>query len=92
MSEKLIRHKLITDHVINNTDFVTGVERFSDDIDSMIGIRPSLYWKMTWKYIAPVFLLVRNVKNDFEIYCPCVSLGKKCKKRLGNILPLCFSW
>ena len=65
MIEKSIRHKLITDHVINNTDFVTGVERFSDDIDSMIGIRPSLYWKMTWKYIAPVFLLVRNVKNDF---------------------------
>lgn len=34
-----------------------GVERFSDDIDSMIGIRPSIYWRLTWKYIAPVFLL-----------------------------------
>ena len=39
---------------------ITGVERFSDDIDSMIGIRPSIYWRLTWKYIAPVFLLVKN--------------------------------
>ncbi|XP_052800617.1 sodium-dependent dopamine transporter-like [Mya arenaria] len=34
-----------------------GVERFSDDIESMIGIRPGIYWRVTWKYLAPVFLL-----------------------------------
>lgn len=37
--------------------WVYGVERFSDDIYSMIGIRPGIYWRITWKYLAPCFLL-----------------------------------
>ncbi|XP_060596173.1 sodium-dependent dopamine transporter-like [Ruditapes philippinarum] len=34
-----------------------GVERFSDDIESMVGFRPGIYWRVTWKYLAPIFLL-----------------------------------
>nr|WLN44340.1 NTT8 [Sinonovacula rivularis] len=34
-----------------------GVDRFSDDIESMIGIRPGLYWRITWKFLAPIFIL-----------------------------------
>ncbi|KAL4223499.1 hypothetical protein ACF0H5_016970 [Mactra antiquata] len=34
-----------------------GVDRFSSDIESMIGFRPGIYWRVTWKYLAPVFLL-----------------------------------
>lgn len=35
-----------------------GLERFCDDIESMIGSRPSIYWKICWKYISPLFLIV----------------------------------
>ncbi|KAH3883274.1 sodium-dependent dopamine transporter-like [Dreissena polymorpha] len=34
-----------------------GVDRFSSDIESMIGYHPNLYWRITWKYLAPMFLL-----------------------------------
>uniref|UniRef100_A0A6Q2YWX0 Transporter n=1 Tax=Esox lucius TaxID=8010 RepID=A0A6Q2YWX0_ESOLU len=28
-----------------------GVDRFSDDIEEMIGQRPGLYWRLCWKYV-----------------------------------------
>ncbi|KAG5271178.1 hypothetical protein AALO_G00176790 [Alosa alosa] len=34
-----------------------GVDRFSDDIEEMIGQRPGLYWRMCWKFVSPCFLL-----------------------------------
>ena len=37
---------------------LTGVDRFADDIASMIGFRPGVYWRICWKFIAPCFLLV----------------------------------
>jgi len=38
-----------------------GVDRFAEDIESMIGFRPGIYWRICWKFIAPCFLLVRAV-------------------------------
>jgi len=38
--------------------WLTGVDRFADDIASMIGFRPGIYWRICWKFIAPCFLLV----------------------------------
>lgn len=35
-----------------------GVDNFSNDVESMLGQRPGLYWRVCWKYISPVFLLV----------------------------------
>ena len=35
-----------------------GETRFCDDVELMIGSRPSLFWRVCWKYISPVFLLV----------------------------------
>ncbi|XP_066997796.2 sodium-dependent serotonin transporter [Anabrus simplex] len=35
-----------------------GVERFSNDIEKMLGHRPGLFWRICWSYISPVFLLV----------------------------------
>ncbi|KAK7913482.1 hypothetical protein WMY93_013693 [Mugilogobius chulae] len=34
-----------------------GVDRFSDDIEQMMGFRPGLYWRLCWKYVSPAFLL-----------------------------------
>ncbi|XP_058419498.1 sodium-dependent dopamine transporter [Diceros bicornis minor] len=34
-----------------------GVRQFSDDIKQMTGTRPSLYWRLCWKFVSPCFLL-----------------------------------
>ncbi|KAL0272547.1 UNVERIFIED_CONTAM: hypothetical protein PYX00_005476 [Menopon gallinae] len=34
-----------------------GVERFSDDIEKMLGFRPGIFWRICWSYISPLFLL-----------------------------------
>ncbi|XP_050067061.1 sodium-dependent serotonin transporter [Anopheles maculipalpis] len=33
-----------------------GVENFSADIEQMLGKKPSLFWRICWKYISPTFL------------------------------------
>jgi hypothetical protein len=38
--------------------FYLGVNRFSFDIKAMIGTRPSLFWRIIWYLISPIFLLV----------------------------------
>ncbi|KAF6079461.1 solute carrier family 6 member 2 [Phyllostomus discolor] len=35
----------------------TGVDRFSNDIQQMMGFKPGLYWRLCWKFISPAFLL-----------------------------------
>ncbi|CAF3447437.1 unnamed protein product [Rotaria socialis] len=35
-----------------------GVNRFSFDIKSMIGSRPSLFWRVIWYLISPIFLFI----------------------------------
>ncbi|XP_026678158.1 sodium-dependent serotonin transporter-like [Diaphorina citri] len=37
--------------------WIYGVDRFSTDIESMLGHRPGLYWRLCWTYISPFFLL-----------------------------------
>lgn len=38
-------------------DFVAGTKRFCNDIRDMIGFRPGLYWRVCWRFVAPLFLL-----------------------------------
>ncbi|XP_045461815.1 sodium-dependent serotonin transporter [Harmonia axyridis] len=38
--------------------WVYGTDNFSRDIEKMIGHRPGLFWRLCWKYISPVFILV----------------------------------
>lgn len=33
------------------------MRQFSDDIKQMTGQRPSLYWRLCWKFVSPCFLL-----------------------------------
>ncbi|XP_073715135.1 sodium-dependent noradrenaline transporter [Misgurnus anguillicaudatus] len=35
-----------------------GVDRFSEDIERMMGFKPGIYWRVCWKFISPVFLLL----------------------------------
>ena len=35
-----------------------GVSRFCDDVELMLGFRPSIFWRTCWKFISPAFLLV----------------------------------
>lgn len=44
-------------HIILIILFHPGTERFCEDIRDMIGFRPGMYWRVCWRYIAPIFLL-----------------------------------
>lgn len=35
-----------------------GVDNFSSDIEQMLGKKPSLFWRLCWKYVSPTFLFV----------------------------------
>lgn len=37
-----------------------GTQRFSDDIESMLGFQPGPFWKITWAYV--IFILVDYYK------------------------------
>ena len=37
---------------------LSGVQRFSRDIEKMLGFQPGLYWKVCWVAICPLFLFV----------------------------------
>uniref|UniRef100_A0A670YQN3 Transporter n=1 Tax=Pseudonaja textilis TaxID=8673 RepID=A0A670YQN3_PSETE len=34
-----------------------GVDRFSEDIQRMLGFKPGIYWRLCWKFVSPGFLL-----------------------------------
>lgn len=48
---------------------LTGVDRFSNDIQQMMGFKPGLYWRLCWKFVSPAFLLVGRV------WLGCLSVG-----------------
>ena len=35
---------------------IIGYKRFSDDIQTMIGTRPSYYWVICWTFLTPMTL------------------------------------
>ncbi|XP_055603109.1 sodium-dependent dopamine transporter [Uranotaenia lowii] len=37
--------------------WIYGTERFCEDIRDMIGFAPGIYWRVCWKFVAPLFLL-----------------------------------
>lgn len=38
--------------------YISGVNRFADDLQHMLGFRPGLYWMICWAGISPIFLIV----------------------------------
>ncbi|XP_033150214.1 sodium- and chloride-dependent glycine transporter 2 [Drosophila busckii] len=37
--------------------YIYGINNFMDDIEFMLGKRPSWYWKISWMYITPIVLI-----------------------------------
>ncbi|KAG8180089.1 hypothetical protein JTE90_027869 [Oedothorax gibbosus] len=35
-----------------------GIDRFSDNVREMIGHKPGLFWRLCWKFISPLFLII----------------------------------
>ena len=38
-----------------------GIKNFERDVELMIGHRPNCYWRLTWRYLSPAFLLFMSV-------------------------------
>ena len=38
--------------------FLSGFNRFSEDIALMLGSKPGLFWKATWCFVSPIMLTV----------------------------------
>ncbi|XP_072040105.1 sodium- and chloride-dependent glycine transporter 2-like isoform X2 [Amphiura filiformis] len=49
--------------------FVYGIDRFMNDLEVMLGFRPSIFWKISWMFISPIFLLFVLVFS-FVLYEP----------------------
>lgn len=47
--------------------FIYGIDMFMDDVEFMMNRRPSLFWKISWKYITPVVMVVREQQNIMHI-------------------------
>ncbi|KAL9985278.1 hypothetical protein ACROYT_G007658 [Oculina patagonica] len=48
--------------------WIYGANRFYDDIEYMLRMRPGWYWKITWRYVSPAIVLVIFV-------CSVVNMG-----------------
>ncbi|XP_066569498.1 sodium-dependent noradrenaline transporter [Amia ocellicauda] len=60
-----------------------GVDRFSEDIERMMGFKPGLYWRLCWKFVSPAFLLFvviasivtrPNLKYEDYVFPPWCNL------------------
>lgn len=38
--------------------WVYGLDRFAGDIQQMLGIDPGCFWRLCWKFVSPIFLVV----------------------------------
>ncbi|GAB1597438.1 sodium- and chloride-dependent transporter XTRP3-like [Argonauta hians] len=47
--------------------YVYGLKQFSDDVEMMIGVRPSYFWMFIWRYLAPIVMIIIFVASLFEI-------------------------
>ncbi|KAL3313674.1 hypothetical protein Ciccas_007723 [Cichlidogyrus casuarinus] len=58
--------------------WIFGVDKFREAIDQMIGFKPSIYWKVCWKFVSPCFILVSfvlfsHVFFKFNLICGLIA-------------------
>ena len=53
--------------------WIYGVDRFSCDIERMIGKKPNEFWTLCWNFISPIFILVSFTRsNTFDGSSDCL--------------------
>ncbi|XP_041376722.1 sodium-dependent neutral amino acid transporter B(0)AT3-like [Gigantopelta aegis] len=48
--------------------YVYGLKQLSDDVELMLGSRPSYFWLICWRYLAPVAMLLILAASLVEIF------------------------
>jgi len=48
-------------HFVDALRVIAGLDQFCKDIHQMLGFVPSIYWRLCWKVISPLFILVDHV-------------------------------
>ncbi|XP_005108791.1 sodium-dependent neutral amino acid transporter B(0)AT3-like [Aplysia californica] len=48
--------------------YVYGLKQISEDIELMLGKRPSYFWLISWRYVMPLAVLVIFVSSLIEIF------------------------
>lgn len=38
--------------------YIYGIDRFNEDLEFMIGHKPSIFWQVSWRFISPLTVLV----------------------------------
>ncbi|XP_037330953.2 sodium-dependent neutral amino acid transporter B(0)AT1-like [Pungitius pungitius] len=38
--------------------YIYGIDRFNEDMEFMVGHKPSIFWQITWRFISPLIVLV----------------------------------
>ncbi|CAH8495732.1 unnamed protein product [Schistosoma turkestanicum] len=69
--------------------WIYGVDRFRQNIKQMLGFQPGIFWKICWKFIAPIFILF-NITYGLSNYQP-LQLGDYTYPLWANILGGIFS-
>ncbi|XP_050411372.1 sodium- and chloride-dependent glycine transporter 1 [Patella vulgata] len=44
-------------------NWIYGYDKFSENIEMMIGSKPSIYWHICWKYVSPITVFVTILCN-----------------------------
>ncbi|XP_035491460.1 sodium-dependent neutral amino acid transporter B(0)AT1 [Scophthalmus maximus] len=37
---------------------IYGIDRFNEDLEFMIGHKPSIFWQLSWRFVSPLIILV----------------------------------
>ena len=45
-----------------------GTTRFSADIYTMLGFKPGIFWRVSWAFISPIFILVSLISSQDFIF------------------------
>ena len=57
--------------------WIFGVDKISDCIEQMMGMRPNRYWTICWKYCGPLIMIVRTksiTKFPISSYIPIQAI------------------
>lgn len=71
--------------------WIYGVNRFSDDIEMMIGKRPNIYWRITWKFVAPILIVTLLIATFVHQFSNPLEY-KAYNKDKGVLEPKPYPW